>query len=394
MRQTCNRSSKLRTQEHENSKKQLRMAMRCQAWPEKEGEGKRGPRSTSRRGPTHRSSKGDGTTEAYCMSPSREANGPLSVSWRAEVDSQSYRFWSQNHGDQCHRLRSTRRIEFERDLEIPFEYWKDMRNSLSEDMEEFRKVCADVSYFQSQMHPEFESAESIVDSDFEDGELRKWWLHHCICWIGKTEPSRMPTATRKRGALLQEKGASAERTQADLRKGLMSSSSQEPRAPVKFAALFSFWGIGRSIQEFCFQKTLTHQCGKISSWRATKIICSVRHDMNVRDRNIKLDLSKIASVSYINNFLSLSGIARHSPWICWISTRTCKDNTSNDPFSRCERVQEFGCRRTWRLQNTVLLQVHNWTTIGIAYEWWNRATRRTTPIPSTWIDARVIPLCA
>ena len=40
-------------------------------------------------------------------------------------------------------------------------------------MEEFRKVGADVSYFQSQMHSEYDSAGSMEDSDPEDGELRK-----------------------------------------------------------------------------------------------------------------------------------------------------------------------------------------------------------------------------
>ena len=40
-------------------------------------------------------------------------------------------------------------------------------------MDEFGKVGADVSYLQSQMHSEYDSAESIVDSDLEDGELRK-----------------------------------------------------------------------------------------------------------------------------------------------------------------------------------------------------------------------------
>ena len=27
-----------------------------------------------------------------------------------------------------------------------------------------------------------------------------------------------------------------------------------------------------------------------------------------------------------------------------VSDRRCKDNTSNDPFSRCKSVQQFGCR--------------------------------------------------
>ena len=56
------------------------------------------------------------------------------------------------------------------------------------------------------------------------------WLHHCICTL----------ATGKPAALLQERGASAKRAQADIRKGFMSSSSQEPSAPGKPSALFSF----------------------------------------------------------------------------------------------------------------------------------------------------------
>ena len=52
------------------------------------------------------------------------------------------------------------------------------------------------------------------------------------------ESSRMPIAPGKPAALSQERGASAKRTPADSRKSLMSSSSQEPRAHGKPAALF------------------------------------------------------------------------------------------------------------------------------------------------------------
>ena len=48
-----------------------------------------------------------------------------------------------------------------------------MKNSPTEDGGEFGKVGAEMSYFQSQMHSEYDSAESIADSDLEDGELRK-----------------------------------------------------------------------------------------------------------------------------------------------------------------------------------------------------------------------------
>ena len=48
-----------------------------------------------------------------------------------------------------------------------------MRNSLTEDMDEFGKVGAGTSYLQSQMHSDYHSAESFADSNLEDGELRK-----------------------------------------------------------------------------------------------------------------------------------------------------------------------------------------------------------------------------
>ena len=48
-----------------------------------------------------------------------------------------------------------------------------MRNYITEDVDEFRKVGAEMSYNQSQMHSDYDSAESIADSDLEDGELRK-----------------------------------------------------------------------------------------------------------------------------------------------------------------------------------------------------------------------------
>ena len=91
------------------------------------------------------------------------------------------------------------------------------------------------------MHSEYDSAESIEDTDLEDGELRKM-LASPLCMQNREdcESSRMPIGQGKPTALLQERGASAKRTQANLRKSLMPSSSQEPSVPVKPAALFSF----------------------------------------------------------------------------------------------------------------------------------------------------------
>ena len=71
--------------------------------------------------------------------------------------------------------------------------------------------------------------ESIAASDLENGELRK---------IRKIEKT-VNWHRGKPAALLQERGASAKRTQADSRRSLMSSLSQEPRASGTLAAMFS-----------------------------------------------------------------------------------------------------------------------------------------------------------
>ena len=106
-----------------------------------------------------------------------------------------------------------------------------MRSSITEDMDQFGKVGAEMSHIQSQMHSDYDSAESIADSDLEDGELRKMLASPLKMQSREDcETPRMPIAPRKPAALLQERGASAKRTLADRRKSLMSSSSQEPRA--------------------------------------------------------------------------------------------------------------------------------------------------------------------
>ena len=91
------------------------------------------------------------------------------------------------------------------------------------------------------MHSEYDSAESIADSDLEDGELRK--MLASPLYLQNREDNMNPLERQSHpGNLLHccRRGASAKRAQADLRKGLMSSSSQEPSTQGKPAALFSF----------------------------------------------------------------------------------------------------------------------------------------------------------
>ena len=72
-----------------------------------------------------------------------------------------------------------RRIELDRNLgtdpdQIQERFVRiNYQNPIVEDMDGFGKVGAQTSYLQSQMHSDYDSAESIADSDLEDGELRK-----------------------------------------------------------------------------------------------------------------------------------------------------------------------------------------------------------------------------
>ena len=104
-----------------------------------------------------------------------------------------------------------RRIELERNL------WTDpyqrqerfMRNNnqnpISEDMDEFGKVGAEMSCLQSQMHSDYDSAESTADSDLEDGELRKMLASPLKMQSREDyDSSRMPIAPGKPAALFHE----------------------------------------------------------------------------------------------------------------------------------------------------------------------------------------------
>ena len=97
---------------------------------------------------------------------------------------------------------------------------------------------------QSRIHSDYDSGESIADSDLEDRESRKM-LESPLYVQERGEnygSSHKPTASGKPEAkIMQKRGASAQRTQADhsRRESLKSNSSQEPRASWKPDAVFS-----------------------------------------------------------------------------------------------------------------------------------------------------------
>ena len=110
-----------------------------------------------------------------------------------------------------------RRIEPNRNLGTdPYQvHERFMRNNnqniIAEDMEGFGKVGAEMSYIQSQVRSDYDSAKSIADSDLVDGELRKMLASpQFMQGRGSCKSSRFPTAQGKPAALLQERGASAE----------------------------------------------------------------------------------------------------------------------------------------------------------------------------------------
>ena len=184
-----------------------------------------------------------------------------------------------------------------------------VRSSTTEDTDEFGKVGAEMSHLQSQMHSDCDSAESIAVSDLEDGELRKMLASPLNMQSREEcESSRMPIARVKPAALLQERGARAKRTQADSRKSLMSSSSQERRAPEKPAALCFHQEPKnhKTKSRVLFSKTLIRQIWEHLLLKVTKIICWVRQELKLWSKNTKSDLSVMVSVSSSNK-LTLKG---------------------------------------------------------------------------------------
>ena len=117
----------------------------------------------------------------------------------------------------------SRRIELDRNLGTdPYQIHEGfLRSSLTGDMEEFRKVGVGVSYFQSQMHSEYDSVESIGDSDLEDGKLQRLLTSPQYLQNREDyESSRMPIATVKLAALLREGGATAKKCSRCLEESL------------------------------------------------------------------------------------------------------------------------------------------------------------------------------
>ena len=140
-----------------------------------------------------------------------------------------------------------------------------------------------MSYIQFEMHSDYDSAECSADSDHEDGELRKCWLHHCKCKIERTvNPLECQSY---RGNLLHCYRRDEQVQSVPMlisRKSLMSSLSQEPRASGTLAAMFSSGTKNQKTNSrILFSKTLIRQIGEDLFLMDAKIICSVRQDLKL-----------------------------------------------------------------------------------------------------------------
>ena len=114
-------------------------------------------------------------------------------------------------------------------------------------MDESGKVGAEMSYLQSQMHSDYDAAESTADSDLEDRERRKMLA----------------------SPLYMQSREDCE-------------SYRMPIAPEKPAAVFSFAAKNqKTYSRALFSKTLTRQMWEDLFLKAIKIICSVKQDLKL-----------------------------------------------------------------------------------------------------------------
>ena len=158
--------------------------------------------------------------------------------WRINTNPISHRLWAQDHRDQCHRRRSDRsrrpraqknwawqealeqiRVKSRKDL------WEVLLLKMWMNLEKLVLTCLTSSH---RCIPNTIRRKASQTRTPKMENYEKCWLHHCICRI-------LSNANRNWETIVTGE-RSAKRVQA----GLMSSSSQEPSAPGKPAALFSF----------------------------------------------------------------------------------------------------------------------------------------------------------
>ena len=123
-----------------------------------------------------------------CETHGRLADTQICISHRLRAQDDPIRSWTEILG----QIYSLEELNLTGILgQIRIEYQKEFlgdhyQKPFTEDTDEFGQVGVENSYVQSQIHSDYDSAESTEDSDLEDGELRKMLPHRCICKVEKT----------------------------------------------------------------------------------------------------------------------------------------------------------------------------------------------------------------
>ena len=230
------------------------------------------------------------------------------------------------------------------------EFWEMTFKILSQNIRRKLKNCGvDMLHVQSRIHTDYDSAESIADSDLEDGELREMLDSplHVHGRGGNYGSSRKPTASGKPEAKITQKGqvhnvlkliTREERAWSQIH--LKTHARLENRMKC-FHQGATNWEISSKVP--C-SNMLIRQNWEDLFLKVIKITCSVRQDLNLWDKSIKVDLSMRSRI----------GITGRSSWIYFISKRT--SSTTRRIFSEGKLFRDTQIRNIHELGEMTRVQ--------------------------------------
>ena len=191
---------------------------------------------------------------------------------------------------------------------------------------------------------------ALQTGNLEDGELRIMLASALYLQNREDyESSRMPIATVKPAALLHERRASAKRAQADLWKGLMSSSSQEPTARVKPAALCSWRSEepGNQFKSSDFRNADPLNVGRsLLEGIKDHLLSQAKSEVMRQEHQVRYHNNCISELSYSNMLLL-------KDWILQDAQDGCIESRREQ-----DRLQEELSMKEKVLRNTQIRSVH------------------------------------
>ena len=184
-------------------------------------------------------------------------------------------------------------------------------------MDEFGKVGAE-------MHSDNDSAESVADSDLENENYEKCWLHHGICKIEKpSNPLECQLHLRK----LRHWDRREKQVQS-----VLKLTSEKVWCQVRLRSRLDPWNLlhcliekrrtRKPIQEFCFQRRWSIKIWEDPFFKGTQITCSIRQDLKLWSKDTKLNLSILVGSCSKKRVFKDWNYRTHNTDFFWISTRT------------------------------------------------------------------------